>query len=83
MDLALRCVALILQKMFGIFPRNQAKAYGKKKSINFTPVATNYLVSSCGLVANCPLSPGCHLAYVLWLSVGEKSNVNQALLDQY
>lgn len=83
MNLALRYVALIIQKMFIIFPRNQAKkAYGKKKSlIHFIPVETNYLATDCGLAENCLLFPGCHLACVLWLTAGEggwgeTSNVN-------
>lgn len=73
-DLALRYVALIIQNMFSIFPRNQAKkAYGKKKSIRlFIPVETNYLAPHCGLAANCLLFPGCHLACMLWLTAGEK-----------
>lgn len=69
-DLALRYVALIIQKMFSIFPRNQAKqAYGKKRSIiHFIPVETNYLSTDCGLAANYLLFPGCHLACVLWVT---------------
>lgn len=59
--------------MFNVFPRNQAKAYGKKKgSINFTPVGTDDLATNCGLAANCPPSSGCHLAYVLWLTEGDE-----------
>lgn len=74
----LRWAALIIQKMLSIFPRNQAKAYGKKTSIiYFIPVETNYLAMNGGLSANCPLSPGGLLTYVLWHTGGRGvSNFN-------
>lgn len=85
MGLALRCAALIIQKMFSLFPRYQAKACGKKKSIvNFTPVETNYPARNCGLSANCPIAAGCHLTHTgCGIQGGGMSNFNSPLLDQY